>query len=288
MRWNVAQLGQQFAHKIRQQLGWVQLVENDGQRTRRHRHGVVVIVNQRAPVLNGYLDMLGFQFSAILVAQDGQQKLVAHGRLERLPIDVEILGVLRGMAILQHVLPPDGVVAHPHMVGDDIQQQTQPLPLQLRRESGKAFRSAQLWIEAVVARHVIAVRAVRAGFKDGRGVEVADAQLLEVAGNGLGVGKREVFVHLHPIGRNRNPGVGVQHPIDAFLHVVGGFLARVGLYRGLAQARLCSLGRVAGDGHYALDAPSGSPGLAVWPAKFQPAALRIRAQHRKWSTETLL
>ncbi len=232
MRWNVAQLGQQFAHKIRQQLGRVQLVENDGQRTRRHRHGVVVIVNQRAPVLDRHLNMLGLQLGAILVAQDGQQKLVAHGRLERLPIDVEILGVLRGMSILQHVLPPDGVVAHSHMVGDDIQQKPQPLPLQLRRELGKALRSAQFWIEAIVARHVIAVRAVRAGFKDGRGVEVPDAQLLEVPGYGLGVGKGEVFVHLHPVGRNRDSGAGVQHPIDALLHVVGGFLARVGLYRG--------------------------------------------------------
>ena len=198
---------------------------------------MVVIVNQRATVLDRYLDMLGLQFGAILVPENGQEKLVAHRRLERLPIDVEIFGVLRGVPILQHVLPPDGVVAHSHMVWDDIQQKTQPLPLQLRREIGKAFRSAQLRIETIVARHVISVRAVGAGFKDGRGVEVPDAQLLEVAGNGLGVGKREVFMHLHPIGRNRNPGVGVQHPIDAFLHLVGGFLARVGLYQGRLRHR---------------------------------------------------
>ncbi len=186
---------------------------------------MVVIVNQRAPVLDRYLDVLGFQFGAILIAQNRQEKLVAHSRLERLPIDVEIFGVLRGVAILQHVLPPDGVVAHSHMVGNDIQQKTQTLPLQLRRETGKAFGSAQLRIEAIVTGHVVAVHAVGAGFKDRRGVEVADAQLLEVAHNGLGVGKSKVLVHLHPIGRNRNPGIGVQHPLDAFFHVVGGFLA---------------------------------------------------------------
>ncbi len=64
---------------------------------------------------------------------------------------------------------------------------------------------------------------------------------LEVAHDGLGVGKGEVFVHLHPVGRDRNPGVGVQHPLDAFPHFVGGFLARVGFCRGRLQARLRSL-----------------------------------------------
>ena len=172
--------------------------------------------------------MLAFQFGPILIAQDGQKKLVAHGRLERLPIDVEIFGVLRGVAVFQHVLPPDGVVTHPHVVGNDVEQQAQTLPLQLRRETGKAFVSPQFRIEAVVTGHIIPVHAAGPGFKDGRGIEVADAQLLEVAHDGLGVGKVEVLVHLHPVGRNRNPGVGVQYPLDAFPHVVGGFLARVG------------------------------------------------------------
>ena len=40
-----------------------------------------------------------------------------------------------------------------------------------------------------MAGHIVAVHAARPGFKDGRGVKVADAQLFEVANNGLGVGK---------------------------------------------------------------------------------------------------
>ena len=198
---------------------------------------MVVIVNQRAPVLDRDLDVLGFQFGAILVAQNRQKKLVAHRRLERLPIDVEVFGVLRGVAVLQHVLPPDGVVTHPHVVGDDVQQKTQTLPLQLRREIFKAFGSAKLGVETIVTRHVVTVHAARAGFKNGRGVEVADAQLLQVAHNGLGAGKSKIFVHLHPVGRDRHPGIGVQHPIDAFLHVIGGFLARVGFHRGRLRHR---------------------------------------------------
>ncbi len=51
-----------------------------------------------------------------------------------------------------------------------------------------------------MAVNVVPVHAARPGFKDGRGVKVADAQLFEIANNGLGVGKVEVFMHLHPVG----------------------------------------------------------------------------------------
>ena len=94
--------------------------------------------------------MLALEFGAILVAQDGQKKLVAQGRFERLPIDVEKFGIPRGVAVLQHVLPPDGVVAHPHVVGNNVQQKPKTLALQLRRETGKALVSAELRIEPVV------------------------------------------------------------------------------------------------------------------------------------------
>ena len=128
---------------------------------------MVVVVNQRAPVLDRYLYVFALQLGAVLIAEDRQQQLVAHGRLERLPIDVEILGVLRGMPILQHVLPPDGIVAHAHVIGHNIEQQAQTLAAQFRGESGKAVGSAELRVEAVVTGHVIAVHAVGPGFKNG-------------------------------------------------------------------------------------------------------------------------
>ena len=104
------------------------------------------------------------------------------------------------MAVLQHILPPFGVVSYPHMVGDNIEQQTKTLPPQLRREFIKPFLSAKLRIKAVVACDIIAVHAAGAGFENWRGVEVADAKPLEVTHDSLRVGEVEVFVHLRPVG----------------------------------------------------------------------------------------
>ena len=82
-------------------------------------------------------------------------------------------------------------------------------------EAGKALVSAELRIEPVVTSEIIPVHASRPGFENGRRVQVADAQLLEVAHDGLRVREREAFVHLHPIGGDRDPGIGVQHALDA-------------------------------------------------------------------------
>ncbi len=140
MRRKLVDLLQQVAKRLRQRVvAAVRLVEDQVHGAGRYGHGVIVIVNQRAPVFNGHLDVLALQFRSILIAQDGQKKLVAQGRFERLPIDVEIFGVPRSVAVLQHVLPPDGVVTHPHVIGNDVQQQAQTLALQLRREAGKAL-----------------------------------------------------------------------------------------------------------------------------------------------------
>ena len=232
MRRKLIDLLQQIAKRLRYRVPAVRLVEDQVYRAGRYGHSVIVIVNQRAPVFNGHLDVLALEFRSILIAQDGQKQLVAQGRFERLPVDVEIFGIPRSVAVLQHVLPPDGVVANAHVIGNNVEQQSQTLALQLRREAGKALVAAKLGVEAVVPRDIVPVHAVRPGFEDGRGVKVSDAELVEIAHDCLCVGKGEVFVHLHPVGRDRNPGIGVQHPLDAFPHFVGGFLARVGFYRG--------------------------------------------------------
>ncbi len=65
----------------------------------------------------------------------------------------------------------------------------------------EAFVAAEFRIQAVVADNVIAVLASGAGFENGRTIQIADAQLFEVGKNLFGVGKCELGVHLHAIGR---------------------------------------------------------------------------------------
>src|SRR5258708_36661698 len=89
MGWKLINLLQQFEKKLRQRVGpSACLVKDQVHRARRDRHGVFVIVNPRAPVFHGYLDVLALEFGAILIAKNGQKKLVAQGGLERLPVNV--------------------------------------------------------------------------------------------------------------------------------------------------------------------------------------------------------
>ena len=83
----------------------------------------------------------------------------------------------------------------------------------------------------------------------------------------LRVGERKAFVHLHPIGRDRDPGIRVQYSLHALPHFVGGFLARVGFYRGRLRHGDARRRNLVGDGHCALDALPRGRGLAMGPPK---------------------
>ena len=239
---------QQLEKVLRQRAGPAAgLVEHQVHGARRNRHGVIVVVNLWKPVFKGHLDVFPLKFGAILITQDGQKKLIAQGGFEWLPVNVKIFGISRGVAILQNVLPPDGVVPNPHVVGNDVEKQAQALAVQLRRKVGKTFLSAELGIEPVVPGQVIPVHTAGPGLEDGRRVEVSDAELFKVADNVLRVGEREAFVHLHPISRDRDSGIRVHHSFDALPHFVGGFLARVGFYRGRFRHGYARRGNLVGD-----------------------------------------
>ncbi len=97
-----------------------------------------------------------------------------------------------------------------------------------------------------MTRDIVSVHTARPGLEDRRGVKVSDAELLEVADHVLRVGEGEAFVHLHPIGGDRDPGIGVQHSFDAVPHLMRGFLARVGFYGGQFRHGYARLGNLVG------------------------------------------
>ena len=66
-----------------------------------------VVPDQRPSIFDRGLNVFAFELDAILIAQDGEQQLIFHGRFERVPVDVEVLGITRSTAIFEHVLPPD-------------------------------------------------------------------------------------------------------------------------------------------------------------------------------------
>jgi hypothetical protein len=60
---------------------------------------MVEVLDEDAAVFDTNLDVLVFQFLSVLPAKDGQQKLIPHIGLGRVPVDIEVGGELRGAAI---------------------------------------------------------------------------------------------------------------------------------------------------------------------------------------------
>ena len=176
-----------------ERVGW------RGDRQRR-----LVVVDRERAVCKGKLKFSAFQDHPVGITEDRQQNLAAQLFLQRTPVDIKIGGVDGGAAILQQVLPP-GVRAgsDPHVVRDDVNQETHVVRAQVVDQRLQVTVRANLRVDGGVVRDVIAVHAARCGGEEGRGVERANAQLPEIRHDALGIRKRECGVELDTIGGRR-------------------------------------------------------------------------------------
>src|SRR5262249_8710935 len=126
--------------------------------------------------------------------------------LGRLPLDVEEARVGRAGAVLEHVQPPRITVAgDAHVIGHDVEDDSHaPAPERLRHAVERR-RAADLRIESVVVRDVVAVRAARPALEAWGEVGVADAEGFEIVGEGGYLVEPEGGPELEPIGRAARP-----------------------------------------------------------------------------------
>ncbi len=120
----------------------------------------------------------------------------------RLPGDVEIGGVGRRGAVLQHVVPPRVLVAEDaHVVGHDVEDLAQAVFVQGRDQRLVIRVRADFRVEALVVGDVVAVHAAGPRLQVRRGVQVRDAQVAQVRDDGRRVAEREALVELQAVGR---------------------------------------------------------------------------------------
>ncbi len=85
---------------------------------------------------------------AVVLAQHRHQHLALELAVDRVPVDVEIAGVGRGLAVLQHVHPPGVVGAHDaHVVRHHVEQLTHVLRAQRGDEALEALAPAELGVD---------------------------------------------------------------------------------------------------------------------------------------------
>jgi hypothetical protein len=138
------------------------------------------------------LDLLPLEDGAVRVPEHGQQHLVFELRLERMPVDVEHVGVPRALTVFEHILPPwvrrlgDAHVIRDHV--DDVAH----API---TESGDpplvGLEGADLRVQLRRIGYVIAVHAARHRLQVTRCVAMRDAECRQVVDDGSGVVERE-------------------------------------------------------------------------------------------------
>src|SRR5581483_7225218 len=151
------------------------------------------------------LDLAAFQRLAVGRAEDRQQHAAARTIRQLLPVDIERDGVRRSLAPFQHVEPPwIIVIVYADMVGHEVEDQAEVVRFQRVAESLETRLAAEFGIDDGVIDDVIAVGRTLARFCKRRGIDVADAERLQVRHDGGGRVEIEVRGQLQTIGRDGN------------------------------------------------------------------------------------
>ena len=192
-------------------------------RARVERKALVEVGEEKTVGIEAELDLLRFERLAVRLAEDGEEDLLhgfaVHG--DGAPGDVEVMKKARLRPVFQHAHPPGVLRAGSHVIRDDVEQQAELPSLQLLVQRGEIILAAELRIQRRGVDHVVAVSASLARPQNRRCVNVTDAEVGEITGDGARVGNSESGIELKPVG-------GARDAVHYWLSVVGCRLSAAG------------------------------------------------------------
>ena len=141
-------------------------------------------------------ELAALQLFAILRRQYRQQHFVVHLFFQRRPVNVEVAGEFRSLAVFQNILPPLVVVADADVIGHQVEDQAHAALFQRARQTAQIPFAAQLRIKLIVVGDVVAMRASGARLQDGRDIKMGDAQGVQIRQQPLRIGKAEIGAQL--------------------------------------------------------------------------------------------
>src|SRR5688572_31899654 len=95
---------------------------------------------------------------------------------------------------------------HGHVIGDEVENETDAGPVERLAQPAKALLSAEFRVECVVVDDVVAMARAGARLQEGRGVEMAHAEGVQVRYERGGTIEAESRRELETVGRDRNRG----------------------------------------------------------------------------------
>lgn len=119
---------------------------------------MVEVFDVELAIFTPNFDLLRSQYPAIMITEDWNQHLVSKLFFERLPIDVEIVGISAGRSIFKNV-PPQFVIAagDGHVIRHDVQNLAQVAFAKSLTKFRVFVLTAELCIHAVMIDDIIAV-----------------------------------------------------------------------------------------------------------------------------------
>src|SRR5215472_934521 len=140
---------------------------------------------------------------AVLIGQDRNQHFSLQFIFNRVPIDVEEVGVIGGFSVFKNIEPPRVVAAHDtHVIRDDVENLAHPMTVQLVDKSVVVLAGTDLGIQSVMVDDVVSVQTAGPRAQVRRGIDMADAESAEVGNNRDCVAKREMLIELQAVGRS--------------------------------------------------------------------------------------
>ena len=165
---------------------------------------LVSIVGPYGELAGGFVELehelARVELDAVLIAEHRHQQLLVQVAAIRLPIDVEPPRVAGVGAPLEHVEPQRVVgAADSHVIRHEVEQDLQPRGLERGDHRIELRCVAELRVQQVVRNDVIAVRATGPRFQDRRGIDMGDAEPLQIRSERRRGGKTELRVELQPV-----------------------------------------------------------------------------------------
>ena len=152
------------------------IVENGAENARifagSNREALLVVPHAEAAGMGieAKLQISGFQHTAVMVAKERYEDLVSQFGMRRIPLDIEVLSVRRFLTPLQHIQPPDVVgAANSHMIGNKIEDLSQPVPVKGVAEGNEGRFVADLGLKRIMIDNIVPVRAAGSSLQIRRG-----------------------------------------------------------------------------------------------------------------------
>ena len=179
----------------------VEAVESLG----RDWESMVVVADDGGAVLLREREQPGFDLAPITVGEHAEKDLVLHRRGRRVPVDVEVAGVLALGPAEQDVPPPR--VQPPggrHVVGDDVDDQSEVMRMRGLDEAIETLLAAEVGVDPRRVDYVIPVFAAWRGLQDGGQIDVRYPELRQVRDYGRRAGEGELARELQAAERARH------------------------------------------------------------------------------------